>query len=47
MNARKILEILGIKDIEQYEITTPVDKATEHMKEKYGTLKNNFQDGER
>ena len=46
-NAGKILEILGIKDIEQYEITTPVDKATEHMKVKYGTLKNNFQDGER
>lgn len=46
-NAGKILEILGIKDIEQYEITTPIDKATEHMKEKYGTLKNNFQDGER
>lgn len=46
-NAGKILEILGIKDIEQYEITTPVDKATEHMKEKYGTLKNNFQDRER
>lgn len=46
-NAGRILEILGIKDIELYEITTPVDKATEHMKEKYGTLKNNFQDGER
>ncbi len=44
-NAGKILEILGIKDIEQYEITTPVDKATENIKVKYVTLKNNFQDG--
>ena len=47
LNARKILETLGIKDIEQYEITTPVDKATEHMKEKYGTLRDNFQQEER
>lgn len=47
INAGKILKILEIKDIEQYEIRTPIDKATEHMKEKYGTLKNNFQDGER
>lgn len=42
LNARKILEILEIEDIEQYEITTPVDKATKHMKEKYGTLKDKF-----
>ncbi len=42
LNARKILEILEIEDIEQYEITTPVDKVTKHMKEKYGTLKDKF-----
>ena len=47
LNVRKILETLGIKDIEQYEITTPVDKVTEHMKEKYGTLRDNFQQEER
>lgn len=42
LNARKILEILKIEDIEQYKITTPVDKVTKHMREKYGTLQDNY-----